>query len=209
MTAPPSPLQRRLLRAYDNSRTIFEAWADLKAPHLPPSDVSAAQVRSLRHHYAYHLNHEALELHEAMTLMGALSRLAGGTTLGDTDPATSQDVWSGWFLTLVQLGVLAGLNRLGVGPILEMADILSGAQDHPVSLMASVSDLCILATARKDPGRPDLTVDSERRAMFGALGNIATCARIAMWQRLGGWAADMNLRTFYVGAVGITIGEGR
>ncbi len=210
-TSPPPPqgtptvAQQRMMRAYDNSRRLWDAAKialatdDMPAPE-GGDNVTRAQVRTMR----FRRDHRPIidDAHEAITLVGALARLAGGETLGGQ---RSGDM-GGWILTLVQLGAMAGRNSLAIRPLLNMAELLAGTDDHAVNLMASCLDMSVLATS--PVAQETEAIEAERRAWFGALGQVATCAWMCATQRLGPWPAGMNIRTFYVAAVDMTIGGG-
>ena len=205
--AEVTDLQRRTLSAYERSRTRFEAWCSRPPTPNPAGDIDIAQLRHMRYRNAFRpYQGDAIE---AMHLVGAIGRLDGGQSLSEPDGVTRADLIGAWCTALVQVGDIAITWRLALSPLLNLAaHCASSANGHP-SLAASCVDLSVITTAYFDPDRSAEHVDSERRAMFGALGQVTTCALVVARNAIG-WPRDMTAGTFYTGAVEMLLGaEGR
>lgn len=211
MIDEPTPLQLEVLDAYGRARRLFDAIdqdatvLELAREHataeLPALRAQAAAIRWANVH-----RWPGPDVTIAMHLVGALGRLAGGATLGvQPTPAYLID---GWLHALWFAGILAGANRLAIGPILTAADRMRAAEPWDgVQIAAGLVDLAVITTSAKNPARTADDLNAERMAMFGALGQAVCCATVTLVRTVTGWPQTMTLADWYTVAVETVTGE--
>lgn len=211
----PTPGQMAMLNAYQRSRALFDR---IEAGEAFASVVHTSNARLIR--YRRERQPFESEAHEAIRLVGALARLAGGQTLGEVgDPITVADYTGGLSETLLATTYVAALHCLAIGPILDVAlELVSAypaeAASDGANLMTACIDLATIAGAHpaSRPAGPE-GAEALRRAMFASLGQIITCAWVEFGRRIDEvvgrpLAPDETPALYFAAAVSMMLGAG-
>lgn len=204
-----------MLAAYQRSRDLFD-----RMEASAPGDVALRRPVEIQNRrlIVWRRTHMPFrsDAHEAIVLLGALARVAGGYTLGEAGTAISAaDITGAWCEAVLAAAGLAAMHTLAIGPVLECITDLVTEFDPgtgaPVDTLAAAADLCTLASATVMPGGDD-GVEAIRRAMFAALGQVLTCGWIEFTRRVSKFKALQPTETprfYFVGAVDLLIGVRR